>query len=128
MRHYYDTGNCGYVHRGHHVDDTCPARVLDRPPRAGDTVRLRGGSMFCGCVGVAASAPEHDERGNEYVAVTLPGSNYTTVYPLLRQVEPIEPGPMASYANQAAAVEAAVDEWLGREAARLISDLTSDEK
>lgn len=30
MRHYYDTGNCGYVHRGHHFDDTCPARVLDR--------------------------------------------------------------------------------------------------
>ncbi len=84
--------------------------------------------MFCGCVGVAVRDPEHDERGRARVAVTLPGSNCITVYPLLRQVEPIEPGPMASYANQAAAVEAAVDEWLDREAARLISDLTSDEK
>lgn len=123
MRHYYDTGTCGHWHTGHHVPGVCPARVLNRPPRAGDTVRLRGGSMFCGCVGVADSDPDTDHHGREYVAVTLPSSNYITVYPLLPQVEPIEPGPLASYANQAAAVEHAVDEWLSLETASLLSDL-----
>lgn len=118
--HYYDTGDCGHLHYGHHVAGTCPARVLDRPPRAGDTVRITGGALFSGCVGIAVSDPRPDERGRPRVAVTLPGSNYLTVGPLVTQVEPIEPGPHTNYANHAAAVEPAVQAWLDAETRRLL--------
>lgn len=116
----YDTGNCGYWHTGFHLDTTCPARRLDREPRLGDTVIISGNAFFSGMVGVVTGEAERDET-TVRVRVTLPSANYVDTYPPVLSVQPIEPGPLISQINEAAAVDLAVDRWLADEVGRLIA-------